>query len=385
MKVHITLVGREAAAVYNGIIATKPDKVVFIFSVSTIEVMQRVRDEIDMEVDEQKPLDPVNLIDIEQRARELAEKYAQDRITLNISGGTKSWAFLFGRVFSTMPNAEVVYMDQNNVLWNYTTMESGKLEEFDLFKQFRLYGNPLDHFTRFEEYTDADQDALEQIEDLWIDFPDEFTPLMSVLDRTRDNQLKNNKEGTFERGFSKVEWHKPTVPQNNGRIIISLIRKNGRGREVEIESPHAVDIAFNSGWMEYKIARVLNQWGRARSIYLNSRFKFSSGKDKNEVDIIVGADSKILFVECKTQVTNSIDIDKFRNVIKTYGGTGSKGLFVTHSKMSDDVRKKCMEVGIIPFSWEESHINFTQSRFKKMSPADLLYYILDTEWLNINA
>jgi hypothetical protein len=70
---------------------------------------------------------------------------------------------------------------------------------------------------------------------------------------------------------------------------------------------------------------------------------------KNEVDIIVDAGTKLLFVECKTQVKNSTDVDKFASVVRTYGGLGSKALFVTYSPMVPEALEKCVEKGIAVF------------------------------------
>lgn len=39
-RVHITLVGGQPAPVYHGIVATKPDKVVFIYSDDSQEVLE---------------------------------------------------------------------------------------------------------------------------------------------------------------------------------------------------------------------------------------------------------------------------------------------------------------------------------------------------------
>lgn len=41
MKIHITLVGGQPAPVYNGIIATQPDKVVFIYSKDSRSVVDK--------------------------------------------------------------------------------------------------------------------------------------------------------------------------------------------------------------------------------------------------------------------------------------------------------------------------------------------------------
>lgn len=67
----------------------------------------------------------------------------------------------------------------------------------------------------------------------------------------------------------------------------------------------------------------------------------SKFNDKNEVDVIVNTGQKLLFVECKTKITNITDIDKFASVVRNYGGDGSKSLFVTMFEMNEQQKEKC--------------------------------------------
>lgn len=385
MKIHITLVGGQPAPVYNGIIATQPDKVVFVYSDNSIRTVEMVRSVISLPVDDIPPLHPTDPDKILECANLLADKYKNDYVTLNISSGLKSWSHLFGRVFDGRPNASVVYMDQNNVLWNYSDNTHKDGFEFDMFTLFKLYGHPLeDNYRRLDDYTSEDENVLDVIEEARYEFPDVFTPLMAFIEDPRQSRKIKRPEGSIMQFPSNVDWKRPKNDKDSGVVNICLCNKNGRGRNYELISPHAVDMAFNSGWMEYKVARFLSDWDKAKGVYLNCRFKFRNGRDRNEVDVIVDAGSKILFVECKTQIIHTVDIDKFNSVIKTYGGNGSKGLFVTYENMDDDARNKCREYGIIPFSLMDFQNGYNGGRFKKMGPADMLYYILDSELMNIN-
>lgn len=379
MKVHITLVGGQPAPVYHGIVATQPDKVVFIYSESSRDVVEKVRSEIHIAEDEQKPLDTTDPHLIMERAKALAEKYKEDEVTLNISSGLKSWSHLFGRVFDSMPNASVVYMDQNNVLWNYRTMEHKSDFEFDMDVLFRLYGNRLENYKRLTDYTEEDLKALDKIKNIRLFNVFDFNKLTATLNDKQQNILRNQNSGKFDLmangSQSYVEWEK-TTKDSIGFVRIFLAKKNGKSQEVTFESENAVDLAFNSGWFEFEIATLLSKWTKAKSVYLNCHFPFRPNVDKNEVDIIVNTGTKILFVECKTQITHTTDIDKFRSVVKGYGGTGSKGLFVTDAKMTDVAREKCEEHGLLSFSLQDDHLG--------MSHEKALALLLDSELFNIN-
>lgn len=378
-KIHITLVGGQPAPVYHGIVATQPDKVVFIYSESSRDAMEKVRSEIHMAEDKQEPLNTTDPQQIMKRANILAEKYKNDEVTLNISSGLKSWSHLFGRVFDSMPNASVVYMDQNNVLWNYRTMERKADFVFDMDVLFRLYGNRLENYKRLTDYTEKDLNALDKIKNIRLFNVPDFNKLTATLNDKQKNILRNQNSGKFDlmaNGTqSYVEWEK-TTKDSIGFVRIFLARKNGKSQEVTFESENAVDLAFNSGWFEFEVATLLSKWTKAKSIYLNCHFPFKPKVDKNEVDIIVNTGTKILFVECKTQITHTTDIDKFRSVVKGYGGTGSKGLFVTDARMTDVARKKCEEHGLLSFSLQDDHLG--------MSHEKALALLLDSELFNIN-
>jgi len=370
-KIHITLVGGQPAPVYHGIMATGPDKVVFIYSVSSRKALNALKNEIGIIAYEEIELDVTSPIKIKSCAERLAEQYCKDEITVNISSGLKSWSYWFGVVFEKYTNASVVYMDQNNVLWNYRTMQAGSDFEFDMHALFRLYGNPLDYYTPYTDYTDDDFDAISKIEQIRRFNYDVFNSLVTDLKKKKRHQLKYKKKGYFTEGISLVEWDK-----ENSQVKLSIVgRKYGLKEEI-IASPHAVDLVFNASWFELKVAKLLSGWNKAKEICMNCRFPFKPNFDKNEVDIIVNTGIKNLFVECKTQIYDTTAIDKFRSVIIGYGGMGSKGLFVTDAPMEDMAKAKCEEHGILTFSLQEKHWD--------MSMEKALYWLLDSELYNIN-
>lgn len=354
MKIHITLVGGQPAPVYNGIKADNPDKVIYVYSEDkqSIKSLNVLRSEVKIDEAEQlDPLSPTNPIEIENLVSYLANKYKNDEIVVNISSGLKSWSHIFGFHFQNCENAAVVYMDQNNVLWNYKTKQSSSDFVFDMFTLFRLYGNPLEKYARFSEYNDADKEVAKEVEGIRNVNPQDFNKLLAVIDSSKKNLL-NSKMGKYDLpSGSYVEWIKATKDED-AFVRIYLNNKKG-GAEVELESPHAYELAFNSGWFEYKIASILSTWNYAKDICLNCRFPYKNNIDKNEVDIIVNTGTKLLFVECKTQISRPTDIDKFRTVVKTYGGLGAKSLFVTDAVKSDMAKKKCEENGIIEYSLKE--------------------------------
>lgn len=374
-KVHITLVGGQPVPVYHGIIATQPDKVVFIYSKSTAIVVDKLKREINIPIDEQEPLSETDPLLITERANKLLSIYKDDEITLNISSGLKSWTVLFCRVFDAISNASVVYMDQNNVLWNYRTMQSQHNFEFDMDVIFRLLGNPLTHFTSFSEYTQEDNEVLKKIITARKYNCGNFNKLTTILTKEWENKTLQNIGCLSLSDSNYIEWEKPDFV----RIVLST--KSYGTQEFTMESPHAVSLAFRAHWFEYKIASMLSHWRYAKDIRLNCVFPSqgnvkSTQFPKNEIDIIVNTGTKILFVECKTQINNSTDIDKFRTAVKNYGGMGSKAIFIADNMMNALQIEKCNESGIISFSLQDKSLasNKEQELFK----------LLEQELFNIN-
>lgn len=373
-RVHITLVGGQPMPVFLGIKKINPDVVVLIYSSDTINLANRIKNEfpnIDIIL---KELTPVDLAKIENVAKSLFKYYEHDEVSLNISGGTKPWSYYFTKVFEKHNNFDLLYVDQNCIVSNLETKNSS-LIDFDIEAQFRLNDNPLTEYTKFDEYTPQDIEAISIIEKIRNSNNDEFKLLTSIfpIDKVKEwnNILKNKDKGKFELSSgSYIEFRK------EGYVCICLTNKKSGKAITEIKSPHAVNLIFNYNWFELKIAHLLSQWKQSHSIYHNCHFKSNNGMDKNEVDLIVNTGSKLLFVECKTQIHNTTDIDKFRTVVKNYGGMGSKALFITDGKFNDIALQKCEDSQIIPFSLNNSYMN--------MSVEKALFLLLERELFNIN-
>lgn len=378
-KIHITLIGGQPAPVYHGIVATNPDLVVYIYSKepNSKQAFKILKKEVGIKCLGYK-LDPTNPVLIKKLAEKLAHIFKEEEeITVNISGGLKSWSYWFGVVFEKCPNATIIYIDQNNQLWNYRTMEATSNFEFDMHTLFRLYCNPLTNYTPYTDYTEADFNAIPLIEECRAFNYQDFNRLLTVLNKDSQIKLRTQECGEFHLpdSLSCVKW----VRNNHiGNSAVTIhIQNNDSFITRDFTSPYAIELAFFAGWFECKIAHLLSKWDKAKEICMNCHFPFKPGFDKNEVDIIINTGKKILFVECKTQISKTVDIDKFRSVIKAYGGTASKGLFITDAPMYDLAKAKCDEHNILTFSLQSNH--------GIMNYEEALITLLDTELDKINA
>jgi len=363
MKVHITLVGGQPAPVYHGIVATQPDKVVLVYSDESRDIAERISQEINIS-SERRKMDPVDLNDIERKVMLCADKFKGDEVSVNISSGTKPWAFYFAKIFGTMPNVTLFYVDQNNVLWNLSDKSSYKVD-FDMDVQFRLLGNPLENYVRFEDYNSEDIQALSSIQALF-DFSS--TNMFRLVNEAK---TKTNLTEHVLRNGSYIKWQ-PSAKQ----FEVKLVKGNDSMQKV-LKSKHIRDMLLKTSWFEYKVAEILRKWDKAGAIRMNCVFPYRDSAAKNEIDVLVEAGSKLLFVECKTQIEDNTDIDKFASAVRNYGGLGSKALFVTYVQMSDKAIEKCNDNGILTYSFRDNHLGMDDEKALSM--------LLNSELFNINA
>ena len=358
MKVHITLVGGQPMPVYHGIIASEPDKVIFIYSKNSKKVLNLIKPEVQTKniPFEEKEVDPIDLNDIREKVQACANTVKDDDVSVNISSGTKPWAFYFAKVFGSMPNATIFYVDQNNVCWDMSGL-SKKTIPFDMDALFRLRGNPLKFFKLYDSYTSKDKAAMAQFEDFRAQCYRHYkltilNNLTALLTEDSDNQLADQQHGVFRDAASQsyVQWDK-------GKSVHIEITKDNNPLVLNLSSPHVEDIVFHSGWFELKVADILSRWSKAKKIRMNCLFPEKNAKDsevreklKNEIDIIVQTDSKPVFVECKAGKFNSTDINKFQSAVEIYGGHGSKSILITGGKLLKGQMEKLKEANIMYFS-----------------------------------
>ena len=386
-KIHIALVGGQLMPVYLGVNYCEPDKVLFVYSKQTEKEKQRLKAEFtntkkirSEDFLKSEPLDPVNMEEIERTADSLRQKYLDDEVSLNISSGTKAWSYYFAKAFETHPNCKTFYIDQNNNIYELKSKTSEKLKT-DMMIQFKLNKNPLKSYTDFASYTEEDFQLVEQIETFRKKNIGIFTSLTN-LDRDKQEELKHHHFGEFDeqKSGSCLSWSK-----EDNTCKISIKKTNKGLTEQTFSSPNIFKILFNAAWFELKVAKILSEWEKAKHIYMNCKFLVNHYMDnrfgndpaewniKNEVDIIVDTGEKALFIECKTNIKESTDIDKFKTVVESVGGNGSKALFICLNKIGDKEKEKLKSYNMLSFSFDESKDNIVS-----------LYEMLDREISTIN-
>lgn len=349
-KINISLVGGQPLPVYIPVINEQPDVVYLLHSDQTERQATNIKRLLAAKLPKTavvlQPLDT----DLDNAARQLnafASVWCKgDCIaTVNVAGGTKGWSIICSNVFGSIGNATVIYIDQNNVVWDIksSTHSMANASVLSLDDYASLFGLECKK-TDFAEYTDADRLAAQQLNKLHSKNQVALGTMTGYLTGHTDKTSTNYYGKGGDKG--SLAWNKTE------RCFTGFItdHQGNNAQEFTIGSPHCRHLMLNTGWFEFLVADLLSRWTLARKVWTNVRFSNPHGSnqnDINEVDVIVETTGgKLLYVECKTQVSKPTDIDKFNTVVKKTGGMGSKMIFVTKEPMKGDALNNIESLGI---------------------------------------
>lgn len=347
-KVHITLVGGQPTPVYLGIKDNgQANTVVLVCSPQSRIEAERIKEQFPKRNIVIKECPPVELTEIEALAMGLYEEYSECDTVVNLTSGTKLWSLTFFRVFYQSVHSHFIYIDQNNCITDILTKES-HVGSIHTLTRFELYGTPLTSFHLLDEYDAEDLRVLKDLESLRKINRSEFHQLTARdgLSDMKESDVRTTERGSILDYSFDEKWAMIQIPTSQGTV------------KRELCCPHLPNILFNYGWFELKTALELRKNERIKNIWLNCKFADSEGNPKNEIDIIAELENRLLFVECKTMIYDTTDIDKFRSALRNFSGTSSTGIFVTNDMPNEKSRsryehamEKCKDNGILTFNF----------------------------------
>ena len=243
MRVHIALVGRQTAPIYNCVMHFQPEKVYYIYSSETKRELSYLLSLTSIP-NESIEVSASDLQGIRSIAVGLSDRISpEDEVTLILQGGTKHWSLIFYSVFSKFDNCSHYLLDQNNVLANLNTLEECEIQS-RVFTYFQLTGNPPRQYMDFTSYTGDDYEAFKIIERARKSNNPTFNKLTTVLSKEWSAKVREQKRGLFKIDEDTyVSWEK-NLPEQRVRLVM-------KGNVFDIVSPNAVTLVFNSGWFEY--------------------------------------------------------------------------------------------------------------------------------------
>lgn len=370
-KVHIALVGGQSMPVYLGINEFNPDSIILIHSEETHNSAKRFASEYPDKT-ELRCIAPVDMPAIIPAIDQLLQELEGDEVVVNLTGGTKPWTIAFTLQAKNKQNVHLIYVDQNCIFYNFSTGQKWLSNtRFNMQQLMDINGQIAKSHNILNDYDEDDFETLQIVKNLREASFSNFKAL-TMPNQTWQQTPKNHKEGSYcLKDGSYIDWNKST---NTVHIVL---RKKWSWIDKELESPNVMRIVFNFGWFEYEIAEIISHWNYAKEIWLNVIYPYQAGQAKNEIDIIINTGVKLLMIECKTQISDNTDIDKFHTAVKNYGGMGCKSLFITEAPMTEKAKEKCADCHILAFSLKD-YASIRQAQNE-------LFSLLDKEIFNINA
>lgn len=374
IHVQIALVGGQPTPVYQGIVHMQPDQVILVCSQETINVADDIRSQLPSYTDDDVMtyvLSDTDLGEMYKIAETIENVLPNDiSISLNVTGGMKLWSIIFNQVIcQKRKDCHSFFIGQDGTFFDLSNKTSKGKVAFGMDTQFRILGHHLDEYMLYSDYTSADFEVLDQVLKIALSHTKGkyFTNVTAIfLEKYKDTFGNVSLEKDFEVSYSlnKLAWH-----ASSKKFECTL----GNLYTV-FTSEHVERIVLNTGWFELYVARYIAQIYDSKDIRMNCVFRSMGNIPKNEIDIIVNTGSKLIFVECKTQIFNITDVDKFRSAVRNYGGLGSKPLFVTYYLMKPEGLEKCKEHRISTFfmnnpayTTEDSKTKSLSEVFKKMN------------------
>ncbi len=368
-KVYIALVGGQPYPVYLGLMDYAPDHVVLVHSEKSKKEAERIRDYSRVDDVQFYQMLPVSLGDANRQIKKIKSKIQpSDQVVVNISSGTKVWTYAFIAAFMDTVNVEFCYVDQNCQVFMLKADEvHNPVLDIDIDTVLALNSTQIDSCVELDYYDDEDIDAIEDLKEVRRWNYEAFQKLTQMDDEKR-REFNKNEVGMWTSSGSMLKYDRAICS-----VEFDVVRKDGRRGKKMFASPHLFDILFNYAWFELEVAYILSRWNKAKEVLLNVKFPYKDKSTKNEIDILINTGERLLFVECKTQIFDITDLDKFRTAVKNYGGMGCKALFVTQAPMKETAKEKCEDSDILCFSLENYHIDEQR-----------LYDLLDSEIYKIN-
>lgn len=341
-QIHIALVGGQPIPVYIGIKDNgMANAVVLVCSVQSMVEAERIKAQFPKRNIIVKQCSPIDIVEINCVAEQLLEEYHEHSILMNLTGGTKLWCLSFFRVFAQHPHCQFIYVDQNNTVTDILTNVRHQ-RSIDMNTQLQLYGTPVTSMRHISEYTENDLRVMNSVANVFKYNAKEFM----TLTRAGESESRTGKGSVMSCDYAQ------------NIIMMQLLGKDGRCRSFRFQSEHVFDIVLKAGWFELKVARDISSVPAVKDVWLNCKFSDAEGNAKNEVDIIADFGHRLMFVECKTMIYDTTDIDKFRSALRNFSGTSTLGLFVTNNRPNENSRssyhramEKCADNGILTFNY----------------------------------
>jgi hypothetical protein len=362
-KFHLTLIGAQALPVYNGILYQPADKVLLFHSKDTEQIALNIQAVLKCDAMLVPIENPFDYKECKEKIEVLVNHSETTDWTFNISGGSKIMTIAALDV-ARERKIPAFFIDQNNKVTDLQSFNQSIFETpIDLQVYFRLFGQSAKSTIR----STAIDIQYFKLTKLILANIFKFLPLFSEY---RKKKYEAAKDFMIKNKHFELVW--------DAKANEAMVYEESTRTESHIGGSLIFDVLFNTGWFELLVIDMLKDWAPAKQIYWHTVLpRTTNGDDKNEIDIIADTGIKLFFIECKTTVYEVLDIDKFRNVVKNFGGLSAKPLLVNYFKPNEKILEKCHD-NKIPVFW------FFDAELQEKTSLKQFYQLLDVELNKVN-
>ena len=335
-------VGKDLETTYLGIKEFRPDVIHLVATKETSGTYCHMLRLISPRIKVYEYLvGPYDVEEIMRVCGEIQEKFPDAEFIYNLSEGTKIMAMAAGKVAAEF-NERAIYITQDGYwidTFNYhrTRLEHGISNN----EYIRLYGNSVRDFEDVRKMNELDINTAYYVKKFIERNTEVYNQAKRWYRSLPDSKVNRRFEARLPCGYF--------IETDAGTLTIF------KGLSVLFDSAcrRSCELMFLGRWWEVVVADVVAQWKRNkpetgkteiwRDVIFNDVDKNSV---KNEVDLLVNEQQRLLLIECKSGEVFSADIFKIQSVRETYGGTVSKAILVSYMPLSQSIIEKCNDLGI---------------------------------------
>ncbi len=345
MKHQIILLGKDITSVYHGIKEFGPDHIHLLYTDATDHIETPMYPLLPSSIRcnryKAEPYNGNNVIDVCRRIH----REHQGEFTYNLSEGTKVMAFA-AFVVAKESGADAFYLTQHGEVVHLSKFENHPLQSsLNNDEILSLSGNTLSDYHDAKELSDEDVKASKRIKQFIEQYPQEHARIQkffSIFCKRQLNRLPS----------SKIFANNLRFKHRNGSILVTL-------REyvlLRLPQSNATHLYFEGRWWETLVANQVRNWSLQREnspeVWQSVIFQ-TNGQDahpKNEIDVLLNNQQKLIFIECKSGNVTQNDIYKIDAVRETYGGDISQAVLASYYPIEESLQEKCKDLQIYLFA-----------------------------------
>lgn len=346
MKHQIILLGKDITSVYHGIKEFAPDHVHLLCTNETKDVaaplFPLLPASIRRTLYRTEPYDGENVRNV---CRKIHQAYPTDKFAYNLSEGTKLMAFAAFTIAKEY-NAPAFYLTQLGDLIRLENFEKHPMQsQLDNKEILGLSGNILTEYQDAKQLSDADIQASASIKQFIEQYPKEHTMIQRFFNIFCNKELSRLPSSrVFKSGLRFKQRQDTFLIAQQNRVLLRLT------------TPNAGMLFFKGRWWETLVAHKVRTWSQRHpnrpEVWQSVLFKTenNSSRTKNEVDVLLNNQQKLIFIECKSGNVTQNDIYKVDAVRETYGGDISLAVLASYYPVEDSLQEKCKDLQINLFA-----------------------------------